>query len=128
MGSNLFVGALWAGLGGFVGAFLRWLVFWGCGLWLGPRAFWAATLFVNIAGSFLIGFVSLLWLDPQHPARLFAVVGVLGGFTTFSTFSYDMLRLIQSGRWTLAAGYAAVSVFGGVLAAGLGAYIAGTLR
>ncbi len=121
-------GILWAGTGGFIGACLRWLAFWACGLWPGTRVFWTATLLVNILGSFLIGFFSPLWLDPQHPARLFAVVGVLGGFTTFSTFSYDMLRLLQSGRWALAAVYAAVSVLGGVLAAGLGAYIGGGLK
>ena len=55
-----------------------------------------ATLCVNALGSFLIGV--LLSLNLSENLRLFLVVGALGGFTTFSTFSYETVRLFSSGQ------------------------------
>ena len=55
-----------------------------------------ATLCVNALGSFLIGV--LLSLNLSENLRLFLVVGALGGFTTFSTFSYETVRLLSSGQ------------------------------
>jgi fluoride exporter len=73
--------------------------------WLGSD-FPFATFIVNVLGSFLIGVVQQLALDSavlSETARLALTVGVLGGFTTYSSFSYETLRLAQTGAWTLAA-------------------------
>ena len=73
--------------------------------WLGSD-FPFATLAVNALGSFLIGVVQQLALDSavlSETARLALAVGVLGGFTTYSSFSYETLRLAQTGAWPLAA-------------------------
>ncbi|MGR3485763.1 MAG: fluoride efflux transporter FluC [Paracoccaceae bacterium] len=84
------------------------------GLWLpGP---WT-TLAVNVAGCFAIG---LLWssLGRAHP---FLVTGLLGGFTTFSAFSLDALRLLDEGRTATALSYVAASVALSLAAVALGA-------
>ena len=94
----MFSGFLLAGAGGFLGAGLRYLFYQGLSAFAGAGGYVWATFVVNILGSFLIGCVSPLWLSPQHPARIFVVVGVLGGFTTFSSFSSDMLHLLSAGR------------------------------
>lgn len=81
----------YVGLGGFVGAVLRYGVM--CGInALAWRGHWA-TLLVNVLGCAVIGALATRFDAPDHPARLFWVVGVLGGFTTFSTFSMDVLSL-----------------------------------
>jgi CrcB protein len=68
--------------------------------WLGAE-FPYATVFVNLAGSFAIGLVQHVALAAAMPEtlRLVLVTGVLGGFTTYSAFSYETLRLMQSGAW-----------------------------
>jgi CrcB protein len=76
-------------------------------------AFPWGTLFINIAGSFLIGaFVELFALKADLPqeARVFLTVGICGGFTTFSTFSLDAYVLMERGEWLPAAAYIAGSV------------------
>ncbi len=84
---------LYVGLGGFLGAALRYGVTLGVGalMW---RGHWA-TLAVNAVGSLLIGFLAPYFESPSHPWRLFLVVGLLGGFTTFSSFSLDTLTLLN---------------------------------
>jgi CrcB protein len=71
------------------------------------------TLFVNVLGSFLIGFIMEAavqkWQMPLE-ARAFLVTGVLGGFTTFSAFSFDVFKLANTGNAPLAALYVALSV------------------
>jgi fluoride exporter len=78
------------------------------------------TLTVNIVGSFFISFVMTLALQKgstiSDDARLFLTTGVLGGFTTYSSFNFETLRLAQGGA--LAATYVAVT-FIGCLVAGL---------
>ena len=84
-----------------------------------PRYFYAGTLAVNIVGCLLIGFLYGLFLQrPEVPVEIRAglMVGFLGGLTTFSSFSLDTLRLLESGQLPLAFGYVAVSVLGGLLA------------
>ena len=82
-----------------------------------------ATLVVNLIGSFLIGVV-MQWsfqtsfVTPN--VRLFLVTGILGGFTTFSAFSYETLALLQQGRVRLALAYIALQVLGCVLVCYLG--------
>lgn len=81
------------------------------------------TFAVNLVGSFLIGvayvaFVEKTALAPEW--RLFFITGVLGGFTTFSAFSLEILQLGQQGHWLNALIYAASSVIAGLLMAYLG--------
>jgi CrcB protein len=88
-------------LGGALGSVLRYLATGGAGALLGYD-FPYGTLIVNLSGSFLIGLVQSLAFDVllvPEPARLFLSVGVLGGFTTYSAFSYDTVRLAEDGAW-----------------------------
>jgi CrcB protein len=86
--------------------------------WLG-YGFPFGTLFVNIAGSFLIGLAAGYFaFRPgigQH-MRLFLTTGVLGGFTTFSAFSLDTALLIERHAYAAAAGYAVGTLFAGLVA------------
>lgn len=90
-------------LGGALGTGLRYLVSLAAFRLLGPE-FPFGTLIVNLAGSFAIGFVQQLGVVAFVPdnARLFLVVGVLGGLTTYSAFSYETVRLLEVGAWTRA--------------------------
>jgi CrcB protein len=80
-------------------------------------------LLVNLTGCLLIG-VLLAVLLSRFPSstwvRPFLAVGVLGGYTTFSTFAVDLLRLGEAGAWLPAAGYLVASVVGGVACVVLG--------
>lgn len=104
---------IWVGLGGFAGAVLRYLV----SGWVQSAAhsttFPWGTLFVNAAGCFVIGALSYLadmrgMLNPD--VRLFLIVGLLGGFTTFSTFGNETMNLIRDGEHFLAGANACASV------------------
>ena len=86
------------------------------------------TFFINVSGSFLLGFVLAL-LDGSSPSpewRTFLGVGVLGGFTTFSTFSWETLRLAQQGEWQRASLYVLASVVCAITATLLGLRLAST--
>lgn len=116
---------LLVGLGSFLGGTCRYLSSISLGRIL-PGVFPFATFIINIVGCFLIGaFYSLAengnWLSPN--VRLFLTVGFCGGFTTFSTFSNEILQLFRSGNVLTAALYAAASVFLGVLSAWVGSCI-----
>ncbi len=85
------------------------------------------TLIINITGSLLLGFfltlaTERLSLDPRW--RLLIAVGFLGAYTTFSTYTYESLSLIQSGQWALGIFNSLGSVILGVGAVGLGIYLA----
>ena len=72
-----------------------------------------ATLIINVLGSFLMGVLAegfALRGAVGHPGRLFLTTGVLGGFTTFSTFSLDAISLYERGEIAAAAGYVIASV------------------
>lgn len=109
-------------LGGAIGAGARHLV--GRALLdaLGPTFPWG-TLAVNLSGGLAMGMLvgMLLRLSLGEPWRLFLGVGVLGGYTTFSSFSLDAVMLVERGQWPVALGYVVVSVIGSIaaLAAGL---------
>ena len=109
----------------------------GCGIGSGLRflidamtsafavgAFPVGTLLVNLVGSFLIGLlIGKLGVNPSEDGsdcRYFWITGFCGGFTTFSAFSWQTLELMKSGDAILAAAYAAGSIFGGIVAVGLG--------
>ncbi len=92
--------------GGAVGASLRWWLA-GTVQRLAGGAFPWGTFAVNALGSFALGFL-FVWLLERSSAgelaRLFITVGMLGAFTTFSTYSLESVRLVQSGALLLAAG------------------------
>ncbi len=108
MTSYLLVGA-----GGAIGAMLRF----GYSSIMGrvwPSDFPHGTLVINVAGSLLmgllVGVLARTLPEGQENIRLFAAVGILGGFTTFSTFSLDALTLIQRGQFAMALVYILLSV------------------
>jgi CrcB protein len=106
-------------LGGALGAAARYLV----AASLGPRAGWPlGTLTVNLVGGFLMGLLAALVLrgTASDSLRLFAGVGLLGGFTTFSAFSLESFQMITRGQWGLALGYALASVIGSITALAFG--------
>lgn len=115
------MGYLLAALGGAVGALTRWAV----AESLPSPAGWPwATLLVNLTGCFLLGaLLAVLAARPAEPswARPFLGVGVLGGYTTYSTFAVEVVGLVDDGALALAAGYVLVSTLGGVAAVALGA-------
>jgi CrcB protein len=108
-------------LGGALGSLLRYAL----GAWvqdfLGP-GFPYSTLAINALGSFFLGLVVGLSLEGvlSGEARLFLAMGVLGGFTTFSTFSYETVLLLQDGEALKALAYVGLSVGLGVVLALLG--------
>ena len=118
--------ALAVAVGGAVGSVLRFLTSnWVVEHW--PRHYYLATFAVNLLGCFLIGFLSAYFLlrsDLPLVLRTGLTVGVLGGLTTFSSFSLEVLRLLEAGQLGVAAGYLLSSVVGGLLAAWLGMSLA----
>ena len=103
---------LLVGIGGAIGAMLRY----GIGVLaahLNLVQFPVATVVVNTLGSFIIG-VCYIWVferaDLGEQFRLFAMVGVLGGFTTFSAFSLDTLLLLEQGHYTQAIAYVVLTM------------------
>ncbi len=115
-------------LGGALGSFLRYaLGAWAQGV-LGPGFPWS-TLLVNALGSFLIGAVVRLSLEGalSGEARLFLAVGVLGGFTTFSSLSYETLALLQEGEAVKALLYAGGSLLLGLFLVFWGYRLGGAL-
>lgn len=99
---------LLVGMGGALGACARY----GVGRLLGAGAWPSATFLVNILGGLLMGLLAG-WLAARggnEGARLFLGVGVLGGFTTFSAFSLEIMLLLEKGAVNLAFAYALLSV------------------
>jgi len=113
-------------LGGAAGAVARYQTGRGLTALLGPAtvaAFPWATLFVNIVGSFAMGLLAgglARHAGASETWRLLVGVGVLGGFTTFSAFSLEMMLLIERGQAGAAILYAGVSLFAGLSALYIG--------
>ena len=108
--------------GGAVGATARYLIYVGTAQLLG-MSFPFATLIVNIVGSFSMGLLieTMAWFwSPSQEVRLFLATGVLGSFTTFSTFSLDFAVLYERGALLLCAVYLGASVIFSI-----GAFFAG---
>ena len=102
-------------IGACVGALARW----GLGLWLNPGGLlpWG-TLAANLLGGYLVGmcvatFQSMPQMDPVW--RLLLVTGFLGALTTFSTFSAEVIVMLQQQRYALALGTASLHLFGSLL-------------
>ena len=111
------IASLHVALGGAIGAVLRYQLGRGMTHWLGVQAvstFPWATLAVNAFGSVFMGILAG-WLARQgspgdgEQLRLLLGVGLLGGFTTFSAFSLEMVMLLERGQFTFAALYAVLS-------------------
>jgi CrcB protein len=102
---------LLAGLGGFFGSMLRV----GIGL-LFSGSSWA-TILVNLTGAFVIGFFikyAESFSDPSF-IKAFLVLGLCGGFTTFSAFSMELMKWLDCGKWLIGVGFALVNVVGSLL-------------
>jgi CrcB protein len=117
---------LWVGIGGGVGAISRFVVgkqiarLWG-------TSFPYGTLVINLTGALIIGFLLTLLTertvsDPFW--RLLLVTGFLGGYTTFSSYTYESMQLIQDGRWGAGLLYVGGSNLAGLLCCAAGMAIA----
>ena len=102
---------LYVTIGGAAGALGRyWLAGWIQTAW--ASAFPLGTLTVNVVGSFLLGFVmqATETLPVSEAMRTMLTIGLLGAFTTFSTFSYETVTLLRDGDWVRAFLYIGLSV------------------
>ena len=111
------------GGGAALGAWSRW----GLGLLLNPLfiAIPLGTLAANLIGGYLIGAaVAVFHINVELPAelKLFFITGFLGALTTFSTFSAEVVHLIQNARYAWALGAASLHLFGSLLMTGLGIF------
>lgn len=113
---------IFVGLGGALGAIAR---FW-LGGWISskfPMQFPLGTFVINVTGSFIIGFVMTLMSQQLtiHPYwRLLIAVGFIGAYTTFSTFEYETMKLLEEGNILSAALNVGLSVIIGFIAVWLG--------
>ena len=109
-------------LGGGIGALLRYLMM-RFFIHINMLNFPYGTLIINIIGSFIIGWLAF-WLTDRYlyneALRIFMIIGVLGAFTTFSSFSLDTLHLLVGQRYWAAIIYTLSSVILCIIAAALG--------
>ena len=108
-------------IGAVLGAWLRW----GFGLWLNPMFVTVpmGTLAANLLGGYLVGAAVAIFhvnVDLSPELRLFFVTGFLGALTTFSTFSAEVVGLIQRAQYGWALGMASAHLFGSLLMTGFG--------
>lgn len=97
---------LYVGIGAFLGANARYWI----GGWAAERfgtVFPYGTFLINVSGSFVVGFLAAFFAERAFSPnwRLFLMVGFLGGYTTFSSYSYEALRLFEEGAYLLGAVY-----------------------
>ncbi len=123
---------LWIALGGALGSVGRYWLADSMAARFGDKFPWG-TLLINVSGSFAIGlFFALTAADGRWPASLsvrqFFMVGICGGFTTFSAFSLQTLHLMQAGDWLRAGAYIVGSVVLCLLAVWLGHLLAISLN
>ncbi len=112
--------AVYVFIGGGVGSVLRWAVA------QGVEQPWA-TLVVNVVGSFLLAYLAHPGVLSDGPWKVALCTGVMGGFTTYSTFNLEVLKLLQEGRTGAAVLQIALTV-GIALAAGLAGWSVGGWR
>lgn len=123
---------IWVALGSALGGLARY----GATEWIArswPGGFPFGTMAVNAAGSLVMGFLGAFAIPGGHlligePGKQFLMVGILGGFTTFSAFSHQTLILLRNGEWALALANMAGSVVLCVGLAALGFWFASLLN
>lgn len=112
-------------LGGSIGATLRYLL--SCAA-LGLGSSYHGTFIINIIGCLFLGFVTYIALKKENiinsNLKLFLTTGIAGGFTTFSTFSYESFTLIKSGNIQISIIYMLTSLFVGLFSIAFGMYCA----
>ncbi|MGX1023768.1 fluoride efflux transporter CrcB [Flavobacterium sp. CS20] len=115
---------LWVFLGGGIGSVLRFVVTKTFSQ-IFANLYWG-TLSVNLVGSLLIGLLIGFEIKSilHQPILLLLATGFCGGFTTFSAFSLESLNLIKSGQYLYATSYILISIILGIIAVGLGFYLA----
>ena len=112
---NMLRNFLWVGLGGGMGAMLRFLI----SVIFKSNAFPVYTMLINITGSLCIGMIFAATLKNEHfpeYIKFFLAVGLCGGFTTFSAFSLENMLLIRSGNYFTSVIYILASVCACIIA------------
>jgi CrcB protein len=105
----------------------------GLGGWIQYRAdsvFPTSTLVINVLGCLLLGIIGQYGLNHitvSPDLRIGLTIGLMGGFTTFSTFGWETVRMLQDGEWAMASLYVGASVVGGLIAAMLGIRVGNVL-
>lgn len=113
-------------LGGALGALSRY----GLGFWISSKwnqGFPLGTFIINITGAFLLGFLNILFIEKLTISPLWRLgigIGFLGAYTTFSTFSYEVIMLIEGGSLLTAGLYTLLSVMIGFTGVALGVGLA----
>jgi CrcB protein len=111
------INCLIVGLGGFIGSVCRYLI--GLIPVRPDNGFPIKTLIINLTGAFIIGLITALaakWKITDSRIMLMLKAGVCGGFTTFSTFTYESVNLYENGHAGIATAYILISVIFGILA------------
>ncbi len=104
---------LLVGAGGFLGSVLRYQISLAFFHKIGNE-FPLGTLLANLIGSFLIGVLLSGAIRSSHSWTLLLVTGFCGGFTTFSTFAIENIKLIENGNWSISIVYLTISLVGGL--------------
>ncbi|MEZ0283512.1 fluoride efflux transporter CrcB [Methyloceanibacter sp.] len=123
---------LWIAVGSALGGVAR---FWCSGVaarFMGETFPWG-TIIVNVVGCFIIGFFATITgpdgrVFSDTLTRQFVMIGILGGYTTFSSFSIQTLNLVQDGEWWLAGANIALSVVACLVAVWLGFVLAASIN
>ncbi|PFO08501.1 fluoride efflux transporter CrcB [Bacillus sp. AFS076308] len=115
---------LFVGIGGILGAIMRFQL----GKWIAAKtsvAFPFGTFIINITGSFVLGFLAVLHLGKEISEWIWLLCGTgfLGAYTTFSTFGYETIQMLQKRETKNAALYVSISVFFGIIFAWVGSII-----
>lgn len=113
------------GLGGFLGAALRYIISTATAKYFGD--FPIGTLIVNVLGGFIMGFImeasTGIWPISAN-ARIFLTTGIMGGLTTFSTFSYETVSFFSDGEYLMGGMNAGLNLFSALFACWLGKIVA----